>query len=227
MFFDFYEPANHIGGDYYDYIQLADGRLGIVVADVVGHGVAAALLMSKLSASVRFCFAMETEPAKALTRLNRTLAPETFDGRFVTFVMSILDPAKNEVTVVNAGHMAPLLRRRDGSVEDLGLAQSGLPLMVDCDTEYQQCQDNLQPGDCLLLFTDGITEAINPAGELYGNDRLRKMCGEVAPRDIGERVIQDVENFMDGHPAKDDMCLVCVGRLAEAPSGRTTVVKKS
>jgi serine phosphatase RsbU (regulator of sigma subunit) len=218
VFFDYYQPANHIGGDYYDYIPLPDGRLGVVVADVVGHGVAAALLMSKLSASVRFCAVMESEPAKALTRLNRTLSPELFDGRFVTLVMVIIDSRSHEMTVVNAGHMAPLLRRGDGSMTDLGANISGLPLMVDSGVAYEQYLHKLAAGDCVVMFTDGITEAMNPQGELYGTDRLRQHIGASDPCKVGELVIEDVEQFMENRAAKDDMCLVCFGR--EAKPGR-------
>ena len=182
------------------------------MADVVGHGVAAALLMSKLSASVRFSFVMETEPAKALTRLNRTLSPETFDGRFVTLVMIILNQHSHEITVVNAGHMAPLLRSHDGAITELGLAKSGLPLMVDADCEYQQFDGQVEQGDCIVLFTDGITEAMNDEGDLYGNERLRQHLTNGNPGEVGEEIITDVEKFMHRCAAKDDMCLVCCGR---------------
>jgi sigma-B regulation protein RsbU (phosphoserine phosphatase) len=215
-FFDYYQPANHVGGDYYDYIPLPDNRLGIVVADVVGHGVAAALLMSKLSASVRFSLAMESEPALALTRLNRTLSPETFDGRFVTLVMVVLNSQSHEITLVNAGHMAPLLRRANGTITDLGSGKSGMPLMVEEAYEYQQYIDQLQPGDTLVLFTDGITEATNQNDELYGTARLREQVRTAAPPQVGQQVIADVERFMGERAAKDDMCLVCCGRMGRA-----------
>jgi phosphoserine phosphatase RsbU/P len=212
VFFDFYEPANHIGGDYYDYIPLPDGRLGIVVADVVGHGVAAALLMSKLSASVRFSLVMESEPAQALTQLNRTLSPDVFDGRFVTLVLVVLNRQTHEIVVANAGHMPPLLRRHDGSIVETGVSATGLPLMVDEDYQYQQHRDKLEPGDCFLLVTDGITEAMSPEGELYGSRRLRDHVRGRDPCRIGQTIIQDVAQFMEDRPAKDDMCLVCCGR---------------
>jgi serine phosphatase RsbU (regulator of sigma subunit)/pSer/pThr/pTyr-binding forkhead associated (FHA) protein len=215
VFFDFYEPANHVGGDYYDYVPLPDGRLAIVVADVVGHGVPAALLMSKLSASVRFSLAMESEPAKAVSRLNRALAPDTFDGRFVTLVLAVLDSRSHRVTVVNAGHMAPWLRRQDGTLIELGGNRSGLPLMIDESVDYQQDESELAAGDLLVMFTDGITEAMNPADELYGVERLRSRIRDSDPRSVGEVVVRDVEQFLDNRSAKDDMCLVCCGRIPQ------------
>ncbi len=219
-FFDFYEPANHIGGDYYDYILLPDGRIGIVIADVVGHGVAAALLMSKLSASVRFSFVAESEPGRALTRLNRSLSLETFDGRFITMVMVILDGASNQITVVNAGHMAPVVRRNDGHIDEIGPDMSGLPLMIDESVEYQQHEDELHPGDCLLLFTDGLTEAMDSEGELYGFERLTNCIRHAEPSQMGQQVIDDVQRFITQRPAKDDMCLVCCTRNPDSATAK-------
>ena len=210
-FYDFYEPANHIGGDYYDYVPLPDGRLAIVVADVVGHGVAAALLMSKLSASVKFYFASEIQPSKALTDLNRAISPDTFDGRFITLVMVILDPESNQVTVVNAGHQGPLVRRRNGTLQEIGAEASGLPLMIDADCEYRQVSDEIGPGDSLVLFTDGVTEAMNDE-ELYGVERLRERFSTSDPHEVGESILSDVREFVGVRPASDDMCLVCCGR---------------
>ncbi|MDG2384676.1 MAG: SpoIIE family protein phosphatase [Pirellulaceae bacterium] len=211
-FFDFYQPANHIGGDYFDYIQLPDGRLAIIVADVVGHGAAAALLMSKLSAAARFSLVSEPYPSEALTHLNRSLAPATFDGRFITLVMLILDPTTSQITVLNAGHMPPLIRRSDGLLTEIGAEQAGLPLMIDADYKYRQHVDQIGPGDTFVLFTDGVTEAMNKADELYGIERLRDCIAISQPEKIGQQIVADVHNFVDAGPAKDDMCLVCCGR---------------
>ncbi|MCP4194860.1 MAG: SpoIIE family protein phosphatase [Planctomycetaceae bacterium] len=211
-FFDFYQPANHIGGDYFDYIHLPDGRLAIIVADVVGHGAAAALLMSKLSAAARFSLVSEPYPSSALTHLNRSLAPATFDGRFITLVMVILDPTTSQITVLNAGHMPPLIRRSDGSLTEIGAEQAGLPLMIDADYKYQQHVDEIGPGDTFVLFTDGVTEAMNKADELYGIERLRDCIAISQPEKIGQQIVADVDEFIEAGPAKDDMCLVCCAR---------------
>jgi serine phosphatase RsbU (regulator of sigma subunit)/pSer/pThr/pTyr-binding forkhead associated (FHA) protein len=211
-FFDFYEPANHIGGDYYDYIPMLDGRLGIVIADVVGHGVPAALLMAKLSASVRFSFARETDPAAALNHLNRSLTPEYFDGRFITLLMLILDGRSHRLTVLNAGHLAPLVRHHDGTIELIGEKHSGWPLMIDRATTYRQFEYDLQPSDCVVLVTDGITEAMNAAGDIYGFERLRDNLTSDDPCRTGQKIIEDVQQFITQRPAKDDMCVVCCAR---------------
>ena len=110
-FFEFYEPANQLGGDYYDYVELPGGRLAVVVADVSGKGISASLLMAKLSAETRYCLASEPSPAAAVGRLNRAFCDSGWEDRFVTMVLAVLDPRRHEVTVVNAGHLPPLLRR--------------------------------------------------------------------------------------------------------------------
>ena len=116
----FYQAANHIGGDYFDYIHLPDGRVGIVVADVVGHGVAAAMFMAKLSAETRFCLASDTNVAKAIERLNNRMSRLHVE-RFVTFLLVVIDPKSESATIVNAGHMAPILRRAsDGTISEPG-----------------------------------------------------------------------------------------------------------
>ena len=108
-FFEFYEPANQLGGDYYDYVELPGGRLAVVVADVSGKGISAALLMAKLSAETRYCLASEPSPAAALGRLNRLFCDSSWEDRFVTMVLAVLDPRRHEAVVVNAGHLPPLL----------------------------------------------------------------------------------------------------------------------
>ena len=172
-FFDFYESANQVGGDYYDYVDLPDNRLAIVLADVSGKGVSAALLMAKLSGEVRYCLASERTPAEALNRINAAFSRAGWDDRFVTFILAVLDRSHHEVTIVNAGHMPPLLRHGGGQVESVGDDEAGLPLGIDADFAYQQCSRPLAVGDSLTMFTDGISEAMNGSGELYGLERLR------------------------------------------------------
>lgn len=213
-FFEFYEPANEIGGDYYDYIPLPDGRLAILVADVVGHGISAALLMAKLAGMMRTFVAQEKRLDRALTNLNRTLTPATFDGRFITLVMVMLDPSEHTLTVVNAGHMPPLVRRRDGRLEEIGGDMSGLPLLIDGGVRYRQHRNRVEPGDSFLLFTDGINEMMNPGGEQFGIERLRQCVSIPNPAQLGEQIVTELERFGAGRPAQDDVCLVCCGRSA-------------
>ena len=213
-FFDYYKAASHVGGDYFDYITLSGQRLGIVLADVSGKGIAAALLTAKLSSEARFCLASESSLSTAVNRLNAAFCAAGWEDRFVTVIIGVLDPHTNELTIVNGGHMAPYLRRRDGAVEPIGEDQSGVPLGVSADFEYEEFTIPLAPGDCLTLFTDGFSEAMNAAGELYGLERLRQHLTEpeVGVDKLGPVLLEDVKSFVDGHAQSDDMCLVCFGR---------------
>jgi serine phosphatase RsbU (regulator of sigma subunit) len=212
-FFDYYQPASQIGGDYFDYITMPDGRVAIVVADVVGHGVAAALLMAKLSAETKFSLYSEHTPAAAVTKLNERLCQSNIQ-RFVTMILVVLDPASHHAVIVNAGHMAPLHRRANGKIEEPGEDKSGLPLGVTDSLGYEQSETDIGPGDVVMLFTDGINESIDAQGVFYTIDRLRDQMKNHSggPAQIGGAIVEDVRRFHDKAPQNDDMCLVCFGR---------------
>jgi serine phosphatase RsbU (regulator of sigma subunit) len=213
-FFDYYQPASQIGGDYFDYISMPDGRLAIVVADVVGHGVAAALLMAKLSAETKFALYSEATPAIAVTRLNERLCQSNVQ-RFVTMIMLVLDAAHNKAVIVNAGHMAPLHRRANGFIEEPGESLSGLPLAVTDALGYEQCEIEISPGDVLTLYTDGINESIDASGAFYTIERLRDQVKKHTggPAQLGPVLVDDARRFLGKAPQVDDMCIVCFGRL--------------
>ncbi len=212
-FYDFYQPADQVGGDYYDYIQLPDERVAIVVADVVGHGVAAALLMAKLSAETRFSLFTEPDPATAVTRINERLVA-TGLSRFVTMIMLVIDAKRHKAVIVNAGHMAPLHRNGTKLCEP-GDDIAGLPLGIVDSIPYQQTEIDISAGDILVLYTDGINETIDADGKFYGIDRMRKFVMEKVqpPPELGGSMVQDVLTFLGKAPQNDDMCLVCVGRM--------------
>ena len=212
-FYHFYLPADQIGGDYYDYLELSHGRLAIIVADVVGHGVAAAMLMAKLSAEVRFLLANEVNAALAITKLNQRIADLGVE-KFVTLLCLILDPPTGKVEIVNAGHMAPLWLKVDGSVEEPGYEASGVPIGIIDGFEYDMATIEVAQGDRLILYTDGINEAPSAAGDMFGIDRLQKLVGHCTGglHDAGEQIIADVRKFVIGTQQADDMCLVIVGR---------------
>ncbi len=213
-FFDFYEPANQVGGDFYDYIRLPDGRIAIVLADVSGKGVSAALVMARISSEVRYSLVSEPTVSDAVNRINTTFCQAGWDDRFVTMVLLMLDPHRQEVTLVNAGHMPPLLRKGANKVEPAGDDLSGLPLGVDIDHHYLSSTIAFEPGDFMTIFTDGISEAMNAGNQLYGIERLSTQIG--SPVDdvgsLGRHILDDVKQFVGGRPQSDDMCLVCFGR---------------
>jgi serine phosphatase RsbU (regulator of sigma subunit)/pSer/pThr/pTyr-binding forkhead associated (FHA) protein len=213
-FFDYYQAAREVGGDYYDYVPLPGGRYAVIVGDVAGKGVPAALLMARLSADVRFSLASEENPAKAVEQINEGFANRDWQDKFVTMLVAVLNPQTGELLMVNAGHMAPLLRRHDGKVSEIGEDAAGLPLGVAAGMEYQSYAHRLEPGDVVTIFTDGFSEAMNGQGELYGLERLTNQLSSpvLNVRDFGQHILDDVHQFVNGHDQSDDMCLVCFGR---------------
>jgi len=215
-FFDFYQAANQIGGDYFDYIPLAEGKLAVVLGDVAGHGMPAALLMAKLAADVRYHLASSSDAADAINRLSAGFARGDWADRFVTLVAVVLNPAKHEATVVNAGHMAPYVRRPDGTIETIGEDQKGFPLGVDPTAVYESLTVQLAPGEVLTAYTDGISEAMNAENKLYGYDRLLtqiKQTGGSGVTALGKAILDDVGRYCGTRPQTDDRCLICFGRV--------------
>ncbi|MBC8350893.1 MAG: SpoIIE family protein phosphatase [Planctomycetes bacterium] len=212
-FYSYYRAANHIGGDYYDYVPLPNGKLAVIMADVVGHGVAAAMLMAKLSAEARYCLASEAEPAVAVTKLNSRLCQLNLN-RFVTFILVIIDSETHEATIVNAGHMAPIFRRADGSIEEPGDDEAGIPLGIMDGVEYKQASVTLESGESLTLYTDGLDEAVNASGEQYTIERMREgvKAADGTPKGTGEAIVTDVRAHITGCLQDDDMCLVVLRR---------------
>jgi sigma-B regulation protein RsbU (phosphoserine phosphatase) len=212
-FYDFYQPANHVGGDYYDYIKLPDGRVAIVVADVVGHGIAAALLMAKLSAETRFSLATESDLGTAMSRLNNAIVELQLD-RFVTMVIALLDPSTHRLKVVNAGHLPPFRRNAQGEVEELCQSISGLPLGILDDYEYKQHEAAVAAGDTILLMTDGVFESENGSEAPFGIPAIKSLLagGSGDAQKTGKHLISAVKKHLGQQAPNDDMCLVCVHR---------------
>lgn len=226
-FFHFYNPAYQVGGDYYDYVPLSGGRYAVVIADVAGKGVSAALLMAKLSGEVRFHLASKDDPAHAVREINRLFARPDWEDRFVTMVVAVLDPNEHRLTLVNAGHMPPILRHIGGKVEEIGGEEAGLPLGVLEKYDYNSYTHPIEPGDFLTLFTDGISEAMNTEKQAYGLERLSAQISSptATVADLGHLILDDVRAFVGGQQQSDDMCLACFGReddatgLADADGG--------
>ena len=212
--FDFYEAAHQVGGDYFSYIPLSENRLAVVLADVSGKGVSAALVMAALSADVRYTLAIESDVAKAVTLLNASFMRSGWDDRFATFVVVVLDSTSYAVSVVSAGHLPTYLRKSDGSVESVGFEEAGLPLGVDPTYVYEAAEVTVTAGCTLVLYTDGISEAMDHKNETYGLKRLEEVLSEPAdsPAAVGARLLVDVVRHAAGQVRSDDMCLVCVGR---------------
>jgi serine phosphatase RsbU (regulator of sigma subunit)/pSer/pThr/pTyr-binding forkhead associated (FHA) protein len=217
-FWAHYESALEVGGDYYDFVPLKDQKLSITLGDVAGKGVTAALLMAKLSSDARFCLLTEPDLPRAIERLNDLLLQQAGKlDRFVTLAAALLDPATHTVTVVSAGHMAPFYyKRATGTVEDaMPKDVAGMPLGILPGDKYTAFTMTLQPGDCLLLFTDGVTDAVNVRNASFGAKGMTAALqdgGPFSPRTLCERLVRAVKQHSAGRPQHDDITLVCLGR---------------
>jgi serine phosphatase RsbU (regulator of sigma subunit) len=170
--------------------------------------------MVKVASELEASLATEWDPVAVLNKVNRRFTRRNPDGAFVTMVLAILDLSEHHMSVVNAGHLRPLLRRPDGSVVEIGDSEAGLPLGVVPSLTYAPTRLEINVGDTLVLISDGITEAQSAGGQQYGQQRLLAQlaapCGTAA--DLGRRIIDDVDRFVGSHPQSDDRCLLCVKR---------------
>jgi serine phosphatase RsbU (regulator of sigma subunit) len=208
-------PCYEIGGDYYDFIEREDGRLVIALGDVSGKGTAAALLMSSLHAAIHAQSASHDSLVATISAVNRYLADNIPANRFVTLFYAELDPASGALSFLNAGHNPPLIVHAAGTVEQL--ASGGLPLGIKRDAEYREGRTQLQPGDVLVIYSDGVTEAVSPTGEEFGATRLYEVVSrnvEASAAGIRDRIESSLTRFAQGTSAADDITLVIVKRQA-------------
>jgi serine phosphatase RsbU (regulator of sigma subunit) len=185
------------------------------VADVAGKGVPAALLMARLHAAARFQLFTQSSAAAALTALNSEVASSGLGHRFVTFVLAIVDAQNHTITIANAGHLPPLVRSASGQVDRITRAESGMPLGITPNQTFQEFTHKMRPGDTFVLYTDGITETMNPKSEIYGSRRLAEFIasGPEKIEDLVKGIVADVEEFCAGRSQRDDMCLVGLRRV--------------
>ena len=211
-----YSPALEVGGDLYDFLDLPDGRLGIVVGDVSGKGVSAALYVAKLSADVRYISVDHAAPAEILTRVNQVLAQGGEEGMFVTLVLMSLDPTCGEIVVSSAGHLLPFVRNASGQIRALGRA-GGAPLGLSQHSTFEQQTYQLEPSDSVVLYTDGVTEAVGKDAELFGERRFQEAIqrSDGSSKDIIGRVLPAVRQFIGDEPQSDDITVLCVRRGRE------------
>lgn len=215
-FFAHYESAYEVGGDYYDLIPLPNNRVAVGLGDVAGKGVPAALLMAKVSSDAKFCFLTIADAAAAVTQLNNQLNQAGIAERFVTFAGGILDCNAHTVTLVNAGHPSPLLHKQGGAIEEATPhAVSGLPLGVMEGYEYNSVTVPLAPGDSIIIFSDGVSEAMdvnNVQLEVKGIEAALK-GNSLSPRALGDRIVKAVKQHATGRQPHDDVTIVAFGRI--------------
>jgi hypothetical protein len=206
-------PANTVGGDYFDIVELGEGRVAIAVADVAGKGMPAALLMALLQGSLRTLLTAGLRGCELVSKLNAHLFANIPSNRLVTFFYSELDPARGRLSYVNAGHNPPLLVRTGGGLDRL--PATGLALGVLPDTPFESREIQIEPGDRLLLYTDGVTEAENALEEEYGEPRLQAFLDSHradGDRGLLDGLLANVLLFGGGVRPRDDMTLMVLSR---------------
>src|SRR5262245_39552559 len=209
-------PCYEIGGDYYDFIQREDGNLVVALGDVSGKGTAAALLMSSLHAAIHTQADTHDSIVSTIEAVNRYLTESIPPNRFVTLFYAELDPEIGRLTFLNAGHNPPLIVHAGGTMEQL--ASGGLPLGIMADADFREGRTQLQPGDVLVVYSDGVSEAVNPSGEEFGPTRLYEVVArnlDASAGGIRDRIESALTKFCQGTPAADDITLVIVKRNAE------------
>ncbi len=210
-------PCYEIGGDYYDFIQREDGKLVVALGDVSGKGTAAALLMSSLHAAIHAHTDIHDSLSRTIGAVNRYLVDSIPANRFVTLFYAELDPKNGGLSFLNAGHNPPLIVHAGGTMEQL--AAGGLPLGIMSDADFREGRTQLHPGDVLVIYSDGVSEAVNPAGEEFGPTRLYEVVArnlDASAGGIRDRIESALTKFCQGTPAADDITLVICKRLAES-----------
>lgn len=202
-------PCQTVGGDYYDYLRRPDGRIVVAVADVAGKGMSAALLMVNLQARVQMLAEHCRGPAEMAAQLNRAMNGVCPGNRFVTLFLCLIDPATGECAYTNAGHNPPLLAGAGGRIVTL---EGGGPVLgLLSGVPYEQRELRLEPGQSLVIYSDGVTEATNASGEEFGDERLLqavRAASGLTAGDLVARLRQAVEEFAAGSPPPDDLTLV-------------------
>ncbi|MFH1923148.1 MAG: SpoIIE family protein phosphatase [Planctomycetota bacterium] len=212
-----YQAARQVGGDFYDFLRLPNGKEAILLGDVAGKGIPAALMMVRASGLCKL--ALRSHPdniAEAMNRLNSEICDVGMEKGFITLVLCVIDPKSHEVTVAIAGHMPPMFRRVDWIIdENVGYDERGRPLGIEREWSYQTGQTRLEPGELVVLFSDGVCDAMNSAEEPYSIDRVREqLLGMKAkgPAEIGQTLMDDVHRHLAGNEQGDDVSLLIFQR---------------
>lgn len=211
-----YDTAQAVGGDYYDVFMLEDGkRVCLAFGDVAGKGVPASLVMSRIATVVTNVMAFVTDVQEAIQRINHQMCTRAVEGRFVTFVLLVIDLETGEMKIANAGHMPIMIRKTDGSIIEFGEEAVGVPIGVIDEFPYDVLTRTIEKGETCVIYTDGVSEAMNPNSDLYGVDRLRELMAASQgghADELGKTILADVRKFADGRPQNDDITIMVFGR---------------
>ena len=213
-FFASYDAAQAVGGDYYDSFLLENGKVCLSFGDVAGKGVPAALVMSRLSSVVQSTLKHIDDAGEAVGTINNHMCAAAVEGRFVTYVLVLIDTVSHELSLVIAGHMSPIVRKPDGSIEEFDEDAVGMPVGVVEDFPFDVLSRPIAPGETVVIYTDGVSEAMNPDGGLYTEDRVRDFVrnGPARAAEMGPALLADVRKHAAGRPQNDDITIMTFGR---------------
>ena len=209
-----YQPAREVGGDFYDFLALPNRHLGLVVGDATGKGVPAALVMAAARSMLRALAQSSDSPGEVLVRVNDVLCPDIPSGMFVTCFYGILDPESGRLSYANAGHNLPCSRRHDGQADEL--RARGMPLGIMPRMDYEEKETTLETGVSTLFYSDGLVEAHDSRGEMFGFPRLRALVAERGEeRALGDFLLEELYSFVgEGWEQEDDITLLTLRRTA-------------
>ena len=202
-------PCYCVGGDYYDAIQIHENKIALVIADVAGKGIPAALLVSTLQAALHAYLEAGFSSTELVAKLNKVISEYATDDKFITFLICVYDESTRSLRYVNAGHNMPLLLGAGASLRELD--KDGLCLGILPDSRYEEGEVQLRSGDTLILYTDGLTEAVNKRLELFGLQRFRSILARAYDQDaksLQEQILHEIRIFTEGEPQADDITLV-------------------
>jgi len=214
QFYASYDAAQAVGGDMYDCFELPDGKICLSFGDVAGKGVPGALIMSRMSSCVQSTVRHVHDVVEAIRAINDHMCDGKIEGRFVTYILCMLDTRNHEVVLSNAGHASPIIRRANGTVEQFDQELAGPVIGIMEDYPYSAETRKLEPGDMIVITTDGVEEAMNPEGELYGTARVLELVkhGPAEAEKLGKLLLADVRRHAKGHPQSDDITIMTFGR---------------
>lgn len=214
QFFASYDSAQAVGGDYYDAMMLTDDKICLSFGDVAGKGVPGALIMSRIASCVQNTMAFVHDVGSAITAINNHMCSNMVEGRFVTYVLVVIDLKTHEMTLANAGHMSPLIRKTDGTVEQFPDESVGIPVGIMEDYPYDVVSRVIEPGETVVIITDGVDEAMNSRQELYTKERVVEFVKNSSPdaEELGRALLADVRRHAGGWPQNDDITIMTFGR---------------
>jgi phosphoserine phosphatase RsbU/P len=214
QFYASYDAAKAVGGDMYDCFVLPEGKICLSFGDVAGKGVPGALIMSRMSSCVQSTLRHVHDVVEAIQAINNHMSDGKIEGKFVTFILCIVDTRNHEVVLANAGHASPIIRRANGCVEQFDQERSGPAIGMMEDYPFESETRKLEPGDMVVITTDGVEEAMNVAGDLYTTERVLELVknGPAEAEKLGTLLLADVRRHAQGRSQSDDITIMTFGR---------------